>query len=100
MIWVAFDDAAAAARVTGRREFRQHWPYHDRDRKETKSCPPVRSGFTGRSTTWMPGSAARTGQSHSFGGTYLELVPHERIRYTDKFDDANLPGEMQITGPS
>jgi len=36
-----------------------------------------------------------TGKSHSFGGTYLELVPHERIRYTDKFDDPNLPGEMQ-----
>jgi uncharacterized protein YndB with AHSA1/START domain len=36
-------------------------------------------------------------QSHSFGGQYLELVPHERIRYTDKFDDPNLPGEMQTT---
>ncbi len=38
-----------------------------------------------------------TGQSHSFGGTYLELLPHERIRYTDKFEDAHLPGEMQVT---
>jgi uncharacterized protein YndB with AHSA1/START domain len=38
-----------------------------------------------------------TGASHSFGGTYLELVPGERLRYTDKFDDANLPGEMQVT---
>ena len=38
-----------------------------------------------------------TGQSHSFGGTYLELVPHERIRHTDKFDDASLPGEMLTT---
>jgi uncharacterized protein YndB with AHSA1/START domain len=38
-----------------------------------------------------------TGSSHSFGGTYLELVPHERIRYTDKFDDPNLPGDMQAT---
>lgn len=38
-----------------------------------------------------------TGKSHSFGGKYLELVPHERIRYTDKFDDPNLPGEMQTT---
>ena len=37
-----------------------------------------------------------TGQSHSFGGTYLELIPNERIRYTDKFDDPNLPGEMQV----
>lgn len=38
-----------------------------------------------------------TGQSHSFGGTYTELVPNERVRYTDKFDDANLPGEMNVT---
>lgn len=38
-----------------------------------------------------------TGKSHSFGGTYLELKPYERLRYTDKFDDANLPGEMQTT---
>jgi uncharacterized protein YndB with AHSA1/START domain len=38
-----------------------------------------------------------TGMSHSFGGKYLELVPGERLRYTDKFDDANLPGEMQVT---
>lgn len=38
-----------------------------------------------------------TGHSHSFGGEYLELVPSEKLRYTDKFDDANLPGEMQVT---
>ena len=38
-----------------------------------------------------------TGMSHSFGGKYLELVPGERLRYTDKFDDPNLPGEMQVT---
>jgi uncharacterized protein YndB with AHSA1/START domain len=38
-----------------------------------------------------------TGKGHSFGGAYLELVPGERIRYTDKFDDANLPGEMHTT---
>ena len=38
-----------------------------------------------------------TGRGHSFGGVYLELKPHERIRYTDKFDDPNLPGEMQTT---
>jgi uncharacterized protein YndB with AHSA1/START domain len=38
-----------------------------------------------------------TGNSHSFGGTYVELVPHERIRYTDTFDDPNLPGEMHVT---
>ena len=38
-----------------------------------------------------------TGDSHSFGGEYLELIPNERIRHTDKFDDPNLPGEMQVT---
>jgi len=38
-----------------------------------------------------------TGHSHSFGGQYLELVPHEHIRYTDRFDDPNLPGDMQVT---
>ena len=38
-----------------------------------------------------------TGKSHSFGGTYLELKPHERLRYTDKFDNPNLAGEMVTT---
>jgi uncharacterized protein YndB with AHSA1/START domain len=38
-----------------------------------------------------------TGKSHSFNGTYLELKPHERIRYTNQFIDLNLPGEMQTT---
>lgn len=38
-----------------------------------------------------------TGNSHSFGGEYLELVPHERIRYTDQFDDPGLPGVMEVT---
>ncbi len=38
-----------------------------------------------------------TGHSHSFGGEYLELVPHERLRYTGKFEDPNLPGTMQTT---
>lgn len=38
-----------------------------------------------------------TGNAHSFGGEYLELTPHELIRYTDKFDDPNLPGVMHVT---
>lgn len=38
-----------------------------------------------------------TGQTHSFGGTYVELIPNEKIRYTDKFDDPNLPGELMVT---
>ena len=55
----------------------------------------------------MRGSAAATGCRSptsaparaipSFGATYVELTPHERIRYTEKFDDPNLPGEMQVT---
>src|SRR2546430_1365446 len=47
--------------------------------------------FRMSSTTFTPGG------SHSFGGTYVELVPHERIRHTDTFDDPNLPGEMRVT---
>lgn len=38
-----------------------------------------------------------TGQAHAFGGTFLELVPNERIRYTDRFEDPNMPGEIQVT---
>jgi uncharacterized protein YndB with AHSA1/START domain len=38
-----------------------------------------------------------TGTKHAFGGKYLELVPNERLRYTDRFDDPNLPGEIQTT---
>lgn len=38
-----------------------------------------------------------TGNGHAFGGEYLDLVPHEKIRYTDEFDDPNLPGQMQTT---
>ena len=69
-----------------------------------KWLPP--NGFTGRvhELDARVGGAHRmsftnftTGRSHSFGGTYLELIPNERIRYTDRFDDANLPGEMQTT---
>ncbi len=38
-----------------------------------------------------------TGAAHSFGGEYLELVPHERLRYTDQFEDPNLPGRILVT---
>ena len=69
-----------------------------------KWFPP--NGFTGKvhhieakvgGTYKMSFTNFTTGQSHSFGGKYLELVPYERIRLTDKFDDPNLPGEMQTT---
>jgi uncharacterized protein YndB with AHSA1/START domain len=69
-----------------------------------KWLPP--HGFTGKvhhvdakvgGTYKMSFTNFSTGQSHFFGGTYLELVPNERIRHTDKFDDPNLPGEMQTT---
>jgi uncharacterized protein YndB with AHSA1/START domain len=69
-----------------------------------KWLPP--NGFTGKvhhleakvgGTYKMSFTNFSTSQSHSFGGTYLELVPNERIRHTDAFDDPNLPGEMQTT---
>src|SRR6476646_11678991 len=69
-----------------------------------KWLPP--NGFTGKvyhmeaktgGTFKMSFTNFTTGKSHSFGGQYLELVPHERIRYTDNFDDPNLPGEIRVT---
>jgi uncharacterized protein YndB with AHSA1/START domain len=69
-----------------------------------KWIPP--HGFTGKvhhldakvgGTYKMSFTNFSTGRSHSFGGTYLELVPHERMRYTDTFDDPSLPGEIQAT---
>jgi uncharacterized protein YndB with AHSA1/START domain len=69
-----------------------------------KWLPP--NGFTGKvhhldarvgGTYTMSFTNFSTGRSHSFGGEYLELVPHERIRHTDRFDDPNLPGEMRTT---
>jgi len=69
-----------------------------------KWLPP--NGFTGKvhhleakvgGSYRMSFTNLATGTNHSFGGTYLELVPHQRIRHTDRFDDPNLPGEMQVT---
>jgi uncharacterized protein YndB with AHSA1/START domain len=69
-----------------------------------KWLPP--NGFTGKvhhidarvgGSYKMSFTNFTTGHGHSFGGDYLELVPPERIRYTGKFDDANLPGVMQTT---
>lgn len=69
-----------------------------------KWLPP--NGFTGKvhhidatvgGTYKMSFTNFSTGSSHSFGGEYLELVPNERIRHTDRFDDPNLPGEMHTT---
>lgn len=69
-----------------------------------KWLPP--HGFTGKvhhldatvgGTYKMSFTNFSTGHSHSFGGKYLELLPNERIRHTDAFDDPNLPGEMETT---
>src|SRR6266513_1768710 len=69
-----------------------------------KWLPP--NGFTGKvhqmdaKVGWtykMSFTNFTTGKSHSFGGTYLEIKQHERISYTDRFDDPNMPGEMQTT---
>jgi uncharacterized protein YndB with AHSA1/START domain len=70
----------------------------------TKWIPP--NGFTGKihhldakvgGTFKMSFTNFGTGQSHSFSGEFLELVPHERLCYTDKFDDPNLPGVITVT---
>ena len=69
-----------------------------------KWLPP--NGFTGKvhhldakvgGTYKMSFTNFSTGNGHSFGGEYLELVPNERIKHTDRFDDPNLPGEMVVT---
>lgn len=69
-----------------------------------KWLPP--NGFTGKvhhldarvgGTYRMSFTNLATGQTHAFGGEYLELVPGERIRHTDRFDDPNLPGEIRVT---
>jgi uncharacterized protein YndB with AHSA1/START domain len=69
-----------------------------------KWLPP--NGFTGKvhqmdatpgGTYKMSFTNFTTGHSHSFGGKYVELIPHQRIRYTNRFDDPNMPGEMQTT---
>ena len=69
-----------------------------------KWLPP--NGFTGKmhqmdakvgGTYKMSFTNFTSGKSHAFGGTYLDMVPHERLRYTAKFDDPNVPGEMQTT---
>jgi uncharacterized protein YndB with AHSA1/START domain len=71
---------------------------------QCKWMPPF--GFTGKvhDMDFRVGGGYRmsftnlgTGQSHSFGGKYVEIVPGERLRYTDRFDDPNLPGEMNVT---
>ena len=70
----------------------------------TKWLPP--NGFTGKvhrmdakvgGSFKMSFTNFTTGKSISFGGEYLELIPHERIRYTDRFDDPNLPGVIEVT---
>jgi uncharacterized protein YndB with AHSA1/START domain len=69
-----------------------------------KWLPP--NGFTGKvhemdarvgGSYKMSFTNFTTGKSHAFGGEYLELLPNERIRYTDRFDDPNMPGEIQTT---
>ena len=87
-------------RATPERVYRA---FLDPDAK-AKWLPP--HGFTGKvhhleakvgGTYQMTFTNFTTGSTHTFGGTYTELTPYERIRYTDKFADPNLPGEMQVT---
>lgn len=81
-VYRAFVDAEAMAK----------WlPPHGFTCKVHRMDARVGGGFA------MSFTSFSTGQAHSFGGEYLELVPAERLRYTDKFDDPNLPGVMQVT---
>lgn len=66
-------------------------PPHGFTAKVHHMDPKVGGGFRMSFTNFT------SGKSHSFGGEYLELVPHERIRYTDRFDDPGLPGVMEVT---
>ncbi|GIK18120.1 MAG: polyketide cyclase [Leptolyngbya sp. PLA2] len=66
-------------------------PPHGFTGKVHESDPRVGGGYRMSFTNFS------TGSSHTFGGTYTALVPHERIDYTDRFDDPNLPGEMAVT---
>jgi uncharacterized protein YndB with AHSA1/START domain len=81
-VYRAFLDPAAMAK----------WlPPHGFTGQVHDSDPRVGGGYRMSFTNFT------TGHSHSFAGRYIELTPHERLRYTDKFDDPNLPGEMQVT---
>jgi len=66
-------------------------PPHGFTGKVHESDPRVGGGYRMSFTNFG------TGKTHSFGGTYVELSPGERLRYTDRFDDPNLPGEMNVT---
>lgn len=90
-------------RVLAAKPERVYKAFLDPDAK-VKWLPP--NGFTGKmhhqdlkvgGTYKMSFTSLASGKSHSFGGTFVELSPAARIRYTDKFDDANLPGEMHVT---
>ncbi len=81
-IYRAFLDAAATAKWLPPNGFTCKV-----DRMEAKVGGTFQMSFTNFTS----------GKSHSFGGEYLELVPHERIRYTDVFDDPNLPGVIEVT---
>ena len=87
-------------RATPERVYRA---FLDADAK-AKWLPP--NGFTGKvhhldarvgGSYKMSFTNFTSGKSHSFGGEYVELVPHERLRWTDRFDDPHLPGEMMVT---
>ncbi|MGQ3296738.1 SRPBCC family protein [Reyranella sp.] len=81
-IYRAFLDAHALAKWLPPHGFTGH--VHEMDAREGGGYHMTFTNFS-------------SGNSHSFGGTFVELVPNERIRHTDKFDDPNLPGEMQTT---
>ena len=75
------------------------WPLLLLEPYGSKDPRTVPRGLGAGDRVWLPSSFTNftTGSAHSFGGEYLELVPYERIRYTDKFDGPNLPGNVEVT---
>jgi uncharacterized protein YndB with AHSA1/START domain len=100
---VAATNTVRLHRVLGAKPERVYRAFLDADAL-AKWLPP--NGFTAKvhqidatvgGTFRMSFTNFTNGHSHSFGGEYLELVPHQRIRYTDRFDDPNLPGVIHVT---
>jgi uncharacterized protein YndB with AHSA1/START domain len=103
MLMISMPNTVRFHRVLKAPAERIYRAFLDADAK-AKWLPP--HGFTGKvhhldarvgGTYKMSFTNFTSGHSHSFGGTYVELVPNERLRWTDRFDDPNLPGEMTVT---
>jgi uncharacterized protein YndB with AHSA1/START domain len=92
--------ATASCRSTPERVYKAFWT----PMRWSSGCRPTLhgqdapDGRQGRGTYRIVVHELHTGKSHSIRGSFLELTPNERLRYTGQFDDPNLPGEIQVTG--